>query len=134
LGTLSAFVYSGFYILLEPVAGSMLVPIILGSTAGANHLISICPSTTNKTAAAIHIVSWILQFVGHGVYEGRAPALMDNLVQAIFLAPFFVWMEFLFMFGYRPELKGRVDKAVEKEIQKVKAQKLNGVVKNGKAN
>lgn len=25
--------------------------------------------------------SWIFQFIGHGVYEHRAPALMDNLVQ-----------------------------------------------------
>ena len=95
------------------------------------------PSTINKAAIAIQIVSWIAQFVGHGVYEGRAPALLDNLVQALVLAPFFVFMEALFHFGYRPELQKRVNEAVEKEIKKVNAEKqvkANGAVKNGKAN
>jgi stalled ribosome alternative rescue factor ArfA len=40
-------------------------------------------------AVAVHVVSWIAQFVGHGKYEGRKPALLDNLVQALFLAPLF---------------------------------------------
>jgi uncharacterized membrane protein YGL010W len=138
LGTIGAILYSGFYILLEPVAGSALLPLIIGWTAYANHLTTTIPSAINKIAIGVQIVAWIAQFVGHGVYEGRAPALLDNLVQALVLAPFFVFMEALFHFGYRPELQKRVSEAVEKEIQKVKAQKegkrANGDVKNGKAN
>ena len=30
---------------------------------------------------AVHIFGWIAQFIGHGVFEGRKPALMDNLLQ-----------------------------------------------------
>lgn len=138
LGTIGAILYSGFYILLEPVAGSALLPLIIGWTAYANHLTTTMPSAINKIAIGVQIVAWIAQFVGHGVYEGRAPALLDNLAQAFLLAPFFVFMEALFHFGYRPELQKRVSEAVEKEIQKVKAQKegkqANGDVKNGKAN
>lgn len=26
-------------------------------------------------------MSWIAQFIGHGAFEGRAPALLDNLLQ-----------------------------------------------------
>ena len=55
------------------------------------------------------VVAWGMQFVGHGVFEKRAPALKDNVVQALFLAPFFVWIECLWMGGYRPELRERVD-------------------------
>jgi uncharacterized membrane protein YGL010W len=29
---------------------------------------------------AVQIFTWVAQFVGHGVFEGRAPALLDNLV------------------------------------------------------
>ena len=60
---------------------------------------------------------------------------MHNLLQALVLAPFFVFMELLFMFGYRPELQKRVNDAVEKEIKKVRAEKVaNGEAKkNGKA-
>jgi len=134
LGTIGAILYGAFYILLEPVAGSVLLPIIIGWTAYANHLTTVYPSEANKAAIAVEIVAWVAQFVGHGVFEGRAPALLDNLVQALVLAPFFVFMETLFKFGYRPELQRRVNDAVEKEIKKVKAAKENGSAKNGKAN
>ena len=77
----------------------------------------------NYWAGGIHIFSWLAQFVGHGKFEGRAPALLDNLVQAFLLAPLFVWMEILFFFGYRPELKQRMESNVEKEIQKFRLEK-----------
>lgn len=108
---------------MEPVAGGMLAPLIIGGTAYANHLTSTYGTSANTWAAAVNVVCWIAQFVGHGKYEGRAPALLDNLVQALFLAPFFVWLEFLFYMGYRPDLKRRVDKAVEQEIQKFRNEK-----------
>ncbi len=130
LGTLSAIFYSVLYILMEPVAGTLLFPLLLGATAYANHLTSAYPSTANSYALALFVAAWIAQFVGHGVFEGRAPALLDNLVQALFLAPFFVWMEVLFWFGYRPELKARLDRAVEREIEKWRAKVKEG--KEGK--
>jgi uncharacterized membrane protein YGL010W len=34
-----------------------------------------------KIALVVKAVSWIMQFIGHGVFEGRRPALIDNLVQ-----------------------------------------------------
>lgn len=130
-GTIVALVYCILYILLEPVAGSLVMPIILGVAAYSNHLTTVAPSPTTKAAIALHAVCWVAQFVGHGAYEGRAPALLDNLVQALFLAPFFVWMKILFKVGYRPELQSRVEKEVLKEIEKYKKGKA---MKNGKAN
>jgi len=136
-GTIGSLVYSGLYILMEPVAGGLLAPLLIGGTAYANHLTSTYGSTANYWALGIHVVCWLAQFVGHGAFEGRAPALLDNLVQAIFLAPLFVWLEVLFYFGYRPELKARLDKGVEAELAKLKASKnkSNGSLANGtKAN
>ncbi|KAG9231597.1 hypothetical protein BJ875DRAFT_382632 [Amylocarpus encephaloides] len=134
-GTIGAIMYSGFYILLEPVAGTVLLPIIMGWTAYSNFLTTNYTSTSNTTGIAVEIFAWIAQFIGHGVYEGRAPALLDNLLQALVLAPFFVFMEALFKFGYRPELQKRVNDAVEKEIKKFRASKgADGAAKNGKAN
>lgn len=124
---------------MEPVAGGLLAPLLIGGTAYANHLTSTYGMTANYIAIGVHVFSWLAQFVGHGVFEGRAPALLDNLVQALFLAPFFVWMEILFMFGYRPELKARIDLAIRKDIKKFKddaeAKKANGQANgNGNAN
>lgn len=66
------------------------------------------------------MVSWILQFIGHGKFEGRKPALLDNLVQALFLAPLFVWYEILFKLGLYKGLKKEVEAAIEVEVKKLK--------------
>ena len=66
----------------------------------------------------IHAFAWIAQFYGHGLHEGRVPALVDNLGFAL-LAPFFVTFEFLhYGFGYRegPEMK-EVRAAIANEIK-----------------
>ncbi|KAF2151332.1 DUF962-domain-containing protein [Myriangium duriaei CBS 260.36] len=134
VGTIASLIYASLYLLMEPVAGAMLAPILVGGTALANHLTSTYGATANYWAIGLHVVSWLAQFVGHGIFEGRAPALLDNIVQALFLAPFFVWLEILFSLGYRPDLKARLDKAVEKDIQKFKDSKSDGQVqKNGVA-
>ena len=52
--------------------------------------------------AALFVGGWILQLVGHG-FEGRRPALADNLFQ-IFVAPIFLCAEIFFALGYKPGL------------------------------
>jgi uncharacterized membrane protein YGL010W len=122
-------------VLLEPVAGTALAIICLAAAAGGRKALAENSALTNKVAIAIQVVSWLLQFLSHGVFEGRAPALLDNLVQAIFLAPLFVWLELLFKFGYRRELQSRVEKAVQIEIAKFRTQKAKDkdAAKSGKA-
>jgi uncharacterized membrane protein YGL010W len=56
--------------------------------------------------AILFVGGWILQLVGH-VFEGRKPALADNLFQ-IFVAPIFLAAEVFFALGYKPELRQRV--------------------------
>eukprot|EP01112_Ceratiomyxa_fruticulosa_P012493 TRINITY_DN345_c0_g1_i1.p1 TRINITY_DN345_c0_g1~~TRINITY_DN345_c0_g1_i1.p1 ORF type:complete len:188 (+),score=30.31 TRINITY_DN345_c0_g1_i1:281-844(+) len=70
---------------------------------------------TLKFGILLQIVSWGSQFVGHGVFEGRKPALVDNLLQ-VFIAPLFVLLEILFSFGYRPALHKEVNKNVENYV------------------
>ena len=51
---------------------------------------------------------WVVQLVGH-VFEGRKPALVDNLFQ-IFVAPIFLCAEVFFALGYKPGLHAAVQK------------------------
>lgn len=111
----------------------MLAILCVVGTGYLNSVRTESPATTNKVAIVVHVVSWLAQFVGHGVYEGRAPALLDNLIQAIFLAPLFVWLEILFRFGYRQELRARVEKKVEAELAKFKAKKAQEKANGAKA-
>ena len=56
--------------------------------------------------AVLFVGGWILQLVGH-VFEGRKPALADNLFQ-IFIAPIFLCAEVAFALGYKPQLHSAV--------------------------
>lgn len=123
LGTIACLIYCGLYILLEPVAGTGLSLLLLAGTAAGDLILKKYGLTANYYAIGAHIVSWIAQFIGHGKFEGRAPALLDNLFQAFFLAPLFVWLELLFFFGYRLELQSRVHQMVEQDVKKFREER-----------
>lgn len=53
---------------------------------------------------------WVFQLVGH-VFEGRKPALLDNLFQ-ILIAPIFLMAEAAFALGYRSALHEEVEALV----------------------
>jgi uncharacterized membrane protein YGL010W len=65
----------------------------------------------------LFVGGWILQLVGH-VFEGRKPALVDNLFQ-IFMAPIFLAAEVFFALGYKPALNREVQ---ERALQLRRAQ------------
>jgi len=58
--------------------------------------------------AAFFFGGWIIQLIGHA-WEGRKPALVDNLFQ-IFVAPIFLAAEAFFALGYKPALHAAVQK------------------------
>ena len=64
----------------------------------------------------MHVISWAAQFVGHGLFEKRAPVIHKNPL-VIFIAPHFVVVEILFFFGWRPDLFERCDKRIKANIK-----------------
>jgi uncharacterized membrane protein YGL010W len=52
--------------------------------------------------AVLFIGGWALQFLGHH-YEGKRPALLDNIFQG-FIGPMFLVAETLVASGYRADL------------------------------
>ncbi|KAI8853163.1 hypothetical protein BC829DRAFT_360214 [Chytridium lagenaria] len=76
-------IYSGYYVMLHTVIGGMLAPVMVLAFYTSNvflHSKTEVESTLTSLPAGIHIVSWIAQFLGHGLAEKRRPALMDNLL------------------------------------------------------
>ena len=72
---------------------------------------------------AIQVVSWVLQFVGHGVYEKRAPAIFTNLFYSTY-APFFVVFELLhIIFGYKDSLIKECNKLIAIEVKQYRESK-----------
>src|SRR5262245_16864367 len=58
-------------------------------------------------AGAFFVGGWVFQLVGH-VFEGRKPALTDNLFQ-IFIAPIFLVAELFFALGLRRDIQRKVE-------------------------
>lgn len=128
LGVLLAIGYSTFYTLLDFKLGSITVPILVGALyflsqtyiwAGTSG-VEFTKDQFTKYALVAHTSAWLAQFYGHGVHEKRAPALLDNLLQAIVLAPFFVVFEVAFALGFRRTLKKNMDNRAGKIVRDLK--------------
>jgi uncharacterized membrane protein YGL010W len=59
-------------------------------------------SSTVAAFAVLFVGGWALQFLGHH-YEGKRPALLDNIFQG-FIGPMFLVAETLVASGYRADL------------------------------
>ncbi|KAJ2851195.1 hypothetical protein IWW36_001334 [Coemansia brasiliensis] len=101
--TIAMMAYTLFYMILDPIAGVLIAPVIYSFLITSQQYAIHC-SDSIKVMLALFVIAWVAQFIGHGVFEKRAPALVDNLVQALVMAPFFVFLEVLFACGYRPGL------------------------------
>lgn len=125
VGSILTWSYGIFYILLDASLG---VPSFLFLTAfsyGATKLYAqLSPESQSlyiTWALSGHIIAWLLQFYGHGVHEKRAPALLDNLLQALVLAPFFVVYEIAFALGFKLDAKRKMDNKAGKLVKEFNA-------------
>jgi uncharacterized membrane protein YGL010W len=90
------------------------VPLALAMTVVVAVLIALAERIAAQPAAqawswfaALFVGGWVLQLVGHA-FEGRRPALVDNLLQ-IFVAPLFLAAEVFFALGCRRALRQAVE-------------------------
>lgn len=65
------------------------------------------PSAIWVASAALFVGGWALQFLGHH-YEGKRPALLDNIFQA-FIGPMFLVAEITVITGHRRDLATAIE-------------------------
>ncbi|KAB1208110.1 putative endoplasmic reticulum membrane protein C16E8.02 [Morella rubra] len=119
-GFFLALIYSVFYVCLDVKAGSLAALLCAISWVASSYIASrLGFSLAWKVVLVAQLLCWTGQFIGHGVFEKRAPALLDNLAQAFVMAPFFVLLEALqSFFGYEPYpgFHARVQSKIEADI------------------
>lgn len=105
LGLAAACAFGGFYALMDRRAGTAAAALCLACWAAGDSL----AARLGSLAAACWVVLpaqlllWSAQFLGHALFEKRRPALVDSPVQALVMAPFFVFLEVLHKAsGYEP--------------------------------
>ena len=74
----------------KSVYSAVYLQAIYGSGLLMNEIFS------NNQLYIIHGLSWILQILGHKVYEKNTPAFLDNLYDSLLFAPYVVFLETFF--------------------------------------
>lgn len=96
-----------YYFLLNWKLALATTPIMLFLLWIAHWFSENGPTTLGVWAFVItFVVGWGLQFYGHYL-EGRKPAFMDNLSQAL-IAPLFLVAELFFMAGYMKSMQAEI--------------------------
>lgn len=95
------------YLVTVPLMGLVAVVFYGVALLLAREIASIGFEAALIAFVAAFVVGWIIQLVGH-VFEGRRPALVDNILQ-IFMAPAFLILEMLFAFGLAGRARAAID-------------------------
>jgi uncharacterized membrane protein YGL010W len=92
-----------YFLRLDPVSGPITAALAVLCLVTAQLFREAWGPSAVVAAAILHAVSWVGQFIGHGVFERRAPSLLDNLAQSFLMAPHFVFLEAFFLGRRSPE-------------------------------
>lgn len=97
------------WIALDRVIGLAMLVMMVPMILIAEWVVGFGSATAWTVFAIFFVGGWAFQLVGH-VWEGRRPALADNLFQA-FIGPMFIMAEVLMAIGLKQELKAVIDGA-----------------------
>jgi uncharacterized membrane protein YGL010W len=104
------------WIALDVTIGLAMLVVIVPMLAVAEWIALHAGATTAWIVFAVFFIGgWAFQLVGH-VWEGRRPALADNLFQA-FIGPMFIMAEALIALGLKRDLKEVIDDAWTKPAE-----------------
>jgi len=96
------------WIALDATIGLAMIVIMLPFVLIAEWIARSYGATTAWIVFAVFFIGgWVFQLVGH-VWEGRRPALTDNLFQA-FIGPMFIMAEVLMALGLKQDLKAVIE-------------------------
>lgn len=104
------------WIALDATVGLAMLVIMVPMLVVAEWLARTSSTATVWIVFAVFFVGgWVFQLVGH-VWEGRRPALVDNLFQA-FIGPMFIMAEVLMALGLKQDLKAVIEAAWAKPAE-----------------
>lgn len=78
----------------------------------ASTLVNYSDSVWLGGSAALFVIGWVLQFVGH-YFEGKKPAFVDDLV-GLLVGPLFIMAELGFKLGLRKPLQQAIEQVAGK--------------------
>ena len=104
-----------YYLLCDFPLGIAMTVVNLPLLLLATWVAELGAATAWTAFAVLFIGGWIFQLVGH-IFEGRKPALLDNLLQ-IFIAPMFLAAEVAVASGWRGDLARAMQEGIPDNAQ-----------------
>ena len=87
------------------------VPLLLAAGAIASHVSVLWVWII---AVVLFVLGWALQIVGHQLFEGKRPTLLDNPVQML-ISPMFIFAKLFIALGLRPDLAATLQKSSQQQ-------------------
>jgi len=111
LGAVVALASALYYLRQDLAMGTAMAVLLFAYCALASEIEGrFGKGTAGALYAALFVVGWIIQFVGHK-FEGMKPAFFDDAKQLL-IGPLFVCAEAFFLLGARRELRRRIEARV----------------------
>ena len=111
LAAIVSVVASAYYLRLDLTLGLTMAIVLFLMCAGASEITHRAGTATAlAVAAAVFVVGWAIQFLGHR-FEGMKPAFFDDVKQ-LAIGPLFVCAEAYFLFGALPHLRRYIEDRV----------------------
>lgn len=105
----------GYYLMLEPGLALGMAFFIFPALYFA-HLAAQWPFAASVAlAVGLFVLGWIIQIIGHTVFEKRRPAFTDNLFQLI-IGPIFLVAEVIYLLGFKHTLRDQVKDLAEAHL------------------
>lgn len=100
-----------YYFLLDVALALAMVVVLGGLFAAAEYTVGFGGAVPFVAFGVAFVGGWIIQLVGHGVWEKRKPALASNLFQ-VFVSPIFLVAEVFFALGLKRDVYDEVERLV----------------------
>ena len=113
LTSILAVFYCVYYLYLSIGFGILGSVMIMAFLVLADYFYTFTPFSI---ALGVHVFAWLAQFYGHAFHEHRRPALLENLVQSLLLAPLFVMIETFVEIGFCKEFMVEVNPLIKRKI------------------
>jgi uncharacterized membrane protein YGL010W len=85
------------------------IPLLFVASAIANHVGVLWVWII---AVGLFVLGWALQIVGHQLFEGKRPTLLDNPVQML-ISPMFIFAKLFIRLGWRPDLAAVLEQSAQ---------------------
>lgn len=97
-----------FYLALDARFGIAMCTVLALCLAAARWFAAQGTMMWLGAGAALFVMGWAIQLIGHQHYEGRKPAFLDDLM-GLLIGPLFVVAEAGFALGFRKDLAGAIE-------------------------